>query len=138
MARGGKALAHADNIGDAANIIGSGKAYSVAFEIRLASGAYPGVSRKQHFQMANENLLRSLDADPQFAAGMEALIPGLRQQLIGPRGTISRSAPEHWTWHYAREPGVMQLVPRIQHQAPGRLQGLFHPGGNGGYSIWGK
>ena len=32
----------------------------------------------------------------------------------------------------------MQLVPRAQHTAAGSFQDLFHPGGGGGYSIWGN
>ncbi|WP_410790082.1 hypothetical protein [Kribbella sp. C-35] len=29
----------------------------------------------------------------------------------------------------------MRLVPRIQHEAAGDLQDLFHPGGVGGFAI---
>lgn len=78
-----------------------------------------------------------MDSDEQFAGIMEALIPGLRSQLMGPQA-ISRRAPEGWSWHHAGDPGVMQLVPRAQHQAPGNLQRLFHPGGAGGYARWGQ
>ena len=77
-----------------------------------------------------------MDSDAAFSQSMENMIPGLRDQLVGPR-SISRGPPTDWTWHHATEPGVMQLVPRIQHTAPGDLQQLFHPGGFGGYSIWG-
>jgi len=78
-----------------------------------------------------------MDSNAAFSQSVEGLIPGLRYQLVGPR-SISRGAPTGWTWHRAAEPGVMQLVPRIQHTVPGNLQQLFHPGGVGGYSIWGK
>lgn len=77
-----------------------------------------------------------MDLDPAFASAMEDLVPGIRSQLIGPR-SISRAPPASWTWHHAAEPGVMQLVPRAQHTASGPFQDLFHPGGVGGYSIWG-
>lgn len=45
-----------------------------------------------------------------------------------------------WVWHHDIEPGVMQLVPKSQH--PNIPGGIFwdtlHPGGQGGFSIWGK
>ncbi len=36
------------------------------------------------------------------------------------------------------EEGVMQLMPLDQHEAPGQLQDLLHPGGRGGYADWGQ
>ncbi|WP_407639063.1 HNH endonuclease [Actinacidiphila yeochonensis] len=69
---------------------------------------------------------------------MDDLIPRIRNTLVDPRGGISRQSPSLlWTWHHAGPDGLMQLVPRIQHEAPGNLQNLFHPGGVGGFSIWG-
>ena len=65
------------------------------------------------------------------------VMPVLRSQLVGPQGGISRAAPQGWTWHHAAEPGLMRLVPGIQHTAPGALQRLFHPGRIGRFSIWG-
>ena len=118
-------------------VAGSENAYSVAFETRLPRDAYPGRSRAYHFQRANDSLVQAMDADPNFAAAMESLIPDLRVQLVGPRGGISRQPPQGWTWHHATEPGVMQLVPEVQHTAPA-LRHLFHPGGRGGYSLWGR
>lgn len=118
--------------------MGSGNAYSVAYETKLSPDMYPGLSRGAHFQAANSDLLQAMNSDPQFEAAMNDLIPGIRDSLVGPRGGISRTSPSSlWTWHHAPEEGVMQLVPRIQHQAPGLLQQLFHPGGVGGFSIWG-
>ena len=116
--------------------VGSGLAYSVGFEMRLAETSYPGFSRAAHYQEANANLLAAMEADQTFAAAMEALIPGIRNQLMGAR-SVARAPPSGWTWHHALEPGVMQLVPRAQHGAAGPLQILLHPRGLGGYSIWG-
>ena len=118
--------------------LGSGNAYSVAYQTRIPSSAYPGRSRRFHFQKANENLLKAIDTDPAFARAMEDLIPNLRQQLVGPRA-VSRRAPRPWAWHHAPESGVMQLVPKIQHTAPGPLQKLLHPipRGRGGWWLWG-
>jgi hypothetical protein len=118
--------------------VGSGKAYSVAYETKISEGLYPGRSRGAHFQAAKRALIDAMDSDPGFAASTEDLIPGIRDSLVGPRGGISRTSPSSlWTWHHAADDGLMQLVPRIQHEAHGDLQNVFHPGGVGGYSIWG-
>ncbi|MGW0736274.1 DUF6531 domain-containing protein [Streptomyces sp. NPDC002851] len=117
--------------------VGSGNAYSVAYETYIPAQFFPGRSRGAHFQEANRALVREMDASPDFARMMDNLIPGIRDELVGPRGGISRRSPTDWTWHHAANPGQMQLVPRVQHSAAGRLQELFHPGGVGGYSIWG-
>lgn len=130
---GGTSLGSCD---EASNSLGSGTAYSVAYQTLLGGSSYPGVSRAAHFQEANANLLREMNEDERFAQDMDCLIPGLRDQLQGPR-TVSRRPPKGWTWHHATQEGVMQLVPRIQHQASGPLQQLFHPGGQGGFNIWG-
>jgi hypothetical protein len=55
-------------------------------------------------------------------------------------GSITGQSPSGWVWHHHTGRGVMQLVPKSQHPSvPG---GIFwetmHPGGAGGYSIWGK
>lgn len=119
-------------------VVGSGNAYSVAYETKIPSDLYPGRSRGAHFQAANRDLVAALDSDADFAKAMDDLIPGIRNTLVGPRGGISRLSPSPlWTWHHAAPDGLMQLVPRIQHEAPGNLQNLFHPGGVGGFSIWG-
>ncbi len=119
-------------------VVGNGKVYSVAYETRLSSSDYPKVSEAKHFQIANRNLLRAMDADPQFAKGMDTLIPGLRRFLAGPKGGIPRRSPPGWTWHHAAEPGLLQLVPYVQHKPGSILQRILHPGGKGGYYIWGK
>jgi hypothetical protein len=118
-------------------VVGSGNAYSVAFQTILPSSSYPGRSRGHHFQVANEQLLQAMKKDPGFAKMMKELIPDIESQLIGPRGGISRKPPKDWTWHHHADTGKMQLVPYVQHTAPGKLQDLFHPGGEGGFSIWG-
>ncbi|MEO3781403.1 polymorphic toxin-type HINT domain-containing protein [Micromonospora sp. B11E3] len=115
---------------------GPGNAYSVAYETQLSPSSYPGVSRGRHFQEANANLLADMDADPEFDRMMESIIPGLRSQLAGPRA-VSRRPPAGWTWHHHVDVGRMQLVPLGQHTGANPFQDLFHPGGVGGYEIWG-
>ncbi len=117
--------------------VGNGRNYSVAFEAHLPADSYPGSSRSAHNQAANQQLLAALDSDSDFEQGMDGMIPGLRSQVIGPRGGLSTGSPDDWTWHHGQEAGVMQLVPTIQHVAS-ELWYIFHPGGTGGYSNWGK
>jgi RHS repeat-associated protein len=113
----------------------SGQFYSVAFETRLNPSSYPGVLRPAHFQEANEILLRAMEAETQFARIMQQGGVNLQRTATG---LAPRTAPAGWTWHHAQEAGVMQLVPRSQH-APGSIfQDVLHPGGQGGYSIWGQ
>jgi RHS repeat-associated protein len=125
-------------IPSADEIVGSGNAYSVAFETRLSSSSYPGLTRAQHFQEANRNLFNAMEADTQFNTQMNTLIPGIQQQLRSTNGAFSPRSPANWTWHHAQRPGVMQLVPRAQHRAPGPIQRLLHPNGIGGFKIWGQ
>jgi hypothetical protein len=108
--------------------VGTGNAYSVAFRTELPEDAYPGLSRGAHFQIADRQLLQAMNDDPEFADMMEELSPGIRDELTRPSGGISRSSPAGWTWHHAMDEGVMELVPRIQHQASGPIQKVLHPG----------
>jgi len=113
----------------------TGQFYSTAFEMKLAPTSYPGLSRGAHFQEANGALLRATEADAGVASSMQQLGVNLSRT---PTGLAPRTSPAGWTWHHAPESGVMQLVPRPQH-APGSIfQPTLHPGGAGGYSIWGQ
>jgi len=120
---------------DPTKIVGSGNAASVAFEVKLPTSMYPGVSVGKHFQEANTQLLRAMDSDPVFATMMNDLIPGVQGQLTKPR-SVSRKSPTDWTWHHATDEGIMQLVPSVQHWDPS-LWWMLHPGNRGGMSIWG-
>lgn len=57
----------------------------------------------------------------------------------GRRGEFSRNAPtKEVPWHHhAKHEGVLQLVPRNQHQAKGPIQKILHPEGRGGMENWG-
>ena len=77
-----------------------------------------------------------MDANPEWAARMRQMIPDINTI----RGTVE--APAYWVWnHLASEPGIMQLVPSVQHWSPNPLWSLFHPllnGKNvGGFKLWG-
>ncbi len=118
---------------------GNSAQYSVSFETKLSNNMYPGKSDKAHFQEANQNLHQQMQSDPVFGNMMEALHPGITKGVQpGARGAYPRKAPtKNVTWHHGVEPGVMQLVPRNHHNAPGAVQSTLHPGGVGGMSTWG-
>jgi hypothetical protein len=121
--------------GDVVSVLGSGNAYSVAFETILPSGLYPGRGRQIHFKYANQALLEAMNSDPTFAAGMNELIPNIAQQISKAPGIYN--SPTGWTWHHnPYQPGLMQWVPTIQHRSP-LLRWLFlDANGNGGFANW--
>jgi len=96
----------------------------------------PVGTRDAHFRTANESLFREIDVDPAFGNSLRKIIP----DLDSVRGT--GGAPKDWVWnHLAAEPGVMELVPKVQHWSPNPLWSLFHPKTNGknvgGFKLWG-
>jgi hypothetical protein len=101
---------------------GPKSAYSVAFEVRLRPEQF-GMDRPHHFNTANQALRTEM-------ATNSAL-----RELVGSHPKWGKS-PEGWTWHHAPEPGLMQLVPRIQHTKGSPFYQLLHDNGNGGYHIW--
>jgi RHS repeat-associated protein len=110
-------------------------AYSTAFEMRLKPSSYPEVSRARHFQEANESLLRAMEGDAAFASQMLGLGVNLERTATG---LAPRTPPAGWTWHHEAEAGVMRLVPSSQHTPSSSFWDVLHPGGRGGFSIWGK
>ncbi|MER2010461.1 MAG: HNH endonuclease, partial [Psychrobacillus sp.] len=114
--------------------------YSIAYEVNLPENMYPNVSSPRHFQKANEQLYNVFQKDSNFAQEMERLYPGINKGVQpGNRGKFSRNAPtKEVTWHHHAEyEGVLQLVPRNQHQAKGPIQQILHPEGRGGMENWG-
>nr|WP_281174046.1 RHS repeat-associated core domain-containing protein [Methylomicrobium agile] len=114
-------------IGKFANKADNAFAYSVAFETTIAKQNVG--TRASHFTQANEALLAAIKEDSVFAKSIDDLGISI--------GRLDRS-PANWSWHHVPDqPGVMQLVPRAQHQG-GPWQSLFHPGQIGGFKIWGS
>ena len=98
--------------------------------------AAPKGTRDAHFRAANENLFDQMDSNPDFDENIRRLIP----DIDSVRGTAD--APDNWVWnHRTSEPGVMELVPAVQHWSPNPLWSLFHPKINGrnvgGFKVWG-
>ncbi|XXT21852.1 RHS repeat-associated core domain-containing protein [Sorangium sp. So ce429] len=108
------------------------RSYSVAFETTIPKvGAG---SRGAHFKAANEALLAEMRASPELASAIDGLAIKIPTSSAGT--ALQRSPPE-WTWHHVPDrPGMMQLVPTQQHQG-GPWQPLVHPGGVGGFKLWG-
>jgi len=120
-------------------VVGSGNAYSVAFQAQLPPENVRAKNRAAHFKKMNELLLARMDADTGFSRVVETLIPDIRSQLRGPKGGISVEPPKNWQWHHNAKTGVLELVPKIQHTSGGKLYTLFHGGENGrGWVRWGK
>lgn len=49
-----------------------------------------------------------------------------------------KNPSSNWVWHHSADnPGVIQLIPKNQHQAS-ELQSVLHPGrnGKGGFGIY--
>jgi RHS repeat-associated protein len=110
----------------------NGDFYSVAYQMQL-DAADLGKSRSVHFNRANASLDAAMAADPEFAAMMEDLIPGVGDSVSRVGG---RETPEGWVWHHDQDTGIMQLVPEAQHTPGSIFWDTLHPGGRGGYSIW--
>jgi hypothetical protein len=110
-------------------------AYSVAFEAKLKSSSYPGVSRQKHNQEGNEKLLKAIKNDPQLASMMKDLGINISRTSTG---LAPRTPPSGWVWHHETGVGVLRLVPKEQHTIGSSFWDVLHPGGRGGYSIWGK
>jgi hypothetical protein len=113
--------------------------YSVLTESKLEHEDYLK-SDDRHNQEANRQLYQRMQADPEFANSLELHYPGITKGVSpGRRGAFSRTAPiSSLTWHHeTRRPGVLQLMLKAQHQAPGPIQQSLHPGQKGGRENWG-
>jgi hypothetical protein len=111
---------------------GDGSYYSVAYEMKLDASDY-GRSRSVHFNRANAALDQALNSDPELAAQMETMIPGIRDSVSSTGGRVT---PDGWVWHHSPDSGIMQLVPQTEH-TPGSIYWMtLHPNNRGGYAIW--
>lgn len=113
-------------------------AYSVAYQMRLDPTDL-GRSRRVHFNRANATLDDALRSDPELARMMDELSPGVTERVASAGG---RENPLDHTWHHATngqgggQDGVMQLVPKAQHNPGSPWQHVIHPDGGGGYAEW--
>lgn len=112
-----------------------GKYYSVAFEMKLSPTSYPGFRRSAHFKEANAALDAAMKNDANFASMMRGLGVSIPKSNTG---RLLGESPANFTWHHGTQTGIMQLVPRTQHNPGSIFQKVLHPGGVGGQAIWGK
>lgn len=100
--------------------------YSVAFETtieKLGAG-----TRASHFSSANKALIATMQSDAAFAKSIDDL--GIKIDRMD-------RSPAGWSWHHVPDqPGVMQLIPRAQHQG-GAWQSILQPDQVGGFKLWG-
>ncbi len=126
---------HAQVVGDLIARGADGQYYTVAHEVHLDPKSYPGVDRSLHNREANEALLNQIQLYPDFAGMMQNL--GINVGRT-PTGLAPTKSPPSWTWHHDLEPGALQLVPRVEHMWGSLFQKVLHPGGKGGFHLWGK
>ncbi len=112
--------------------------FSVLSEARLSADLFTARDGV-HFRYANRRLYEQMVADPVYAAGIESQFPGTRAFVTpGSRGGVPDTSPPGLTWHHdPYVPGNLQLIPRVQHSAPGPVQRSLHPDQQGGREIWG-
>jgi RHS repeat-associated protein len=124
---GGGGGGAATGVTKAARAAEGAKAYSVAAEVAIPEvGAG---TRALHAKAANAALAESMAPEAMEALGIK--IPR------SSAGSILGESPKGWSWHHVPDqPGVLQLVPRAMHQGSA-WQPLLHPGGVGGFKIWG-
>ena len=114
------------------------KPYHYAYEAVLDQVDL-GRSRRVHFNRSNAQLEEALRADPDFAAAMDQVSPGILGRVSSGGG---RQNPLNFTWHHeptsnvGGTPGVMRLVPREEHTPGSDFWTSLHPNGYGGYSEW--
>jgi large repetitive protein len=116
------------------------KFYTAVFQMKLDPSIF-GKSRSVHFNRANKALDDALKSNPEFAAQMEELIPGIEKAVSSVGG---RKNPEAWVWEHSSsstafgEMGIMKLVPQVQHTPGSIFWRIIHPdkGAAGGYSEW--
>jgi len=112
----------------------TGKYYSVMFQMKL-DAVDIGTSDSVHFHRANAALEKVLKSNPQFAAEMEKLSPGIMERISSKKG---RKTPHNFVWHHDRELGILQLAFKWQHKPGSIFWRTFHPdpGAVSGYYIW--
>ncbi|MGO8919868.1 MAG: hypothetical protein ACLQJR_28545 [Stellaceae bacterium] len=110
------------------------QAYTVIYSMRLPPELIRA-GRRVHNRAANEELLRDMEADPEFADAMRAQGVVLQRTRTG---LAPREPPAGWSWHHDLTPGEMHLVPRDQNTPGNPMFKVLHPNGVGGFWLWGK
>ena len=121
-------------VGDSKKEIGNGQQYSVMYEADTGNGG----SRTAHRNSANSQFYNQLKNDPSFRSRVDDYFGyDVMKHMKSGRGALKNPSPD-WVWHHSADnPRVIQLIPKIQHQAR-ELQPILHPGprGEGGFGLY--
>ena len=116
--------------------------YSTLFQAQLEKGKhYPGKTDRYHFQEANRQLHELMEKDKYMKNLFDESYPGLSDFVKPSKAGVYPAKPSTkigLTWHHnSYREGLMELIPRIHHRAPGAVQKNLHPNNKGGMRIWG-
>jgi RHS repeat-associated protein len=120
-------------------IVGSGKAYSVAAEVELECVWGPGIPDELRRE------LHRIEAQDKVIQLIERLLasPDPANRKAG--WELAELLTKNWEWvvhHHAKRVGIMQIIPKVQHEAR-ELQPFLHPyiipyiRRVGGFKVWG-
>jgi hypothetical protein len=115
--------------------------YSVVTQVELPPHLHVAKDYA-HFQAANGLLHQRMVANPEFAAMLEQMYPGLTKAITPSKvgGKYPGTSPSEvgLTWnHLTTRAGVLELIPTAHHTAAGPVQQTLNPGGRGGKAVWG-
>ena len=114
--------------------VGNGRQYSVLYEADTGNGS----SRSAHRNAANKQFYNQMKNDSSFKSSIDEFFGyDVKAYMESGKYTLKNPSPD-WVWHHsASDPRVLQLIPKVQHQAP-ILQTVLHPGegGKGGFGIF--
>jgi RHS repeat-associated protein len=112
----------------------TGKFYSVAYEMKLSDDILTK-GYGTHFRAANKSLFAAMTSDATFASQMNEIGVVFKTTTAGKiKWDLS---PKNYVWHHDVSPGIMQLVPKVQHTTGSIFWKTLHPNGLGGMAIWG-
>ena len=116
------------------NTKGNGKKYTTLYEASAGSG----VTRGAHRNAANREFYNKMKNDSSFKAKMDKKFGyDVMEHMNSGKGSLKNPSRD-WVWHHpADKKGVLELMPKSQHQNPA-LQDILHPGpnGKGGFGLF--
>ena len=122
------------NVGGSGSDIGNGKQYSVMYEASPGKGK----TRSAHRNAANREFYNQMADDSQFKEAMDNYFGyDVMEYMKSGKSCLKNPSPD-WIWHHpANNSGVIQLIPKNQHQWS-ILQPVLHPGknGKGGFGLF--
>ena len=108
--------------------------YSTMYEAKAGSG----ISRSSHRYNANKEFYSQLASDSQFKNKMNDFFGYDVAEYMKSGKGVFKNPSNDWVWHHiVEEPGILRLIPKVQHQSS-MLQSILHSGvnGSGGFGIY--